>query len=81
MGFQILTAASMKTAVIWAVGLCGLIETCRHSKDACCILHEGDHRRSIRLHEAILKKTFIFINTVMFKTQAWKDRKIHKRIG
>jgi hypothetical protein len=41
MGFQVLTAASMKTAVVWNVAQCGLVEVYQRFRGACCLHHQG----------------------------------------
>jgi hypothetical protein len=40
--FQVLTAASMRMAVFWAVAPCSLVEVYRPFRGACCLHHQGD---------------------------------------
>jgi hypothetical protein len=41
MRFQVLTAASMKMAIFWAVAPCSLVEVYRRFRGACCLHHQG----------------------------------------
>jgi hypothetical protein len=41
MGFHVLTAASTKMAVFWAVAPCSLVEVHRHFRGAYCLHHQG----------------------------------------
>jgi hypothetical protein len=41
-GFEVLTAASMKMAVFWVVAPCSLVEVYRRFKGACCLHHHKD---------------------------------------
>jgi hypothetical protein len=42
--FQVLTAASMKIAVFWAVAPCFLVEVYRRFKGAYCLHNQSDDR-------------------------------------
>jgi hypothetical protein len=42
MGFEVLTAASMKMAVFWVVASCSLVEVFRRFRGARCLHHQGD---------------------------------------
>jgi hypothetical protein len=59
--FQVLTAASMKTAVFWVVAPCSLVEVYRRFRGACCLHHQG------RLHCATTQKTAIFIQNMILR--------------
>jgi hypothetical protein len=50
---QVLTAASMKMAVLWVVAPCSLVEVYRCFRSTCRLHHQGDRRQSI----GILSKT------------------------
>jgi hypothetical protein len=39
--FRVLTAASVKTAVLWHVAPCSLLEVYRRFRGACCLHHQG----------------------------------------
>jgi hypothetical protein len=39
---EVLTAASMKMAIFWAVAPCSLVEVFRRFGGACCFHHQGD---------------------------------------
>jgi hypothetical protein len=41
-GFEVLTAASMKTAVFWVVAPCSVVEVYQRFRDAYCLHHQGD---------------------------------------
>jgi hypothetical protein len=74
-GFEVLTAVSMKMAVFWVVAACSLVEFYQRFRGPCCLHHQGDHRpddggskgplkrwyNSTRLHAATTQKTAIFI--------------------
>jgi hypothetical protein len=70
-GFQVLTATSIMLAVFWEVAPCGLVDTDRCFRDACCLHHQGGEwtlkaplkRRSVStgLHGATSQKKAIFI--------------------
>jgi hypothetical protein len=40
--FEVLKAASVKTAVFWIVEPCSLVEVYRRFRGACCLHHQGD---------------------------------------
>jgi hypothetical protein len=40
--FQVLTAASMKMAVVWDLGSCSLVETDRRFRGVCCLHHQDE---------------------------------------
>jgi hypothetical protein len=42
MGFEVLTAASMRMAVFWVVAPYSLVEVYRRFRGACCLHHNGD---------------------------------------
>jgi hypothetical protein len=41
-GFEVLTAASMKMAVFWVVAPCSLVEVYERFGGTCCLHHQGD---------------------------------------
>jgi hypothetical protein len=41
MGFEVLTAASMKMAVFWIVAPCSLVEVYRHFRSVSCLHRQG----------------------------------------
>jgi hypothetical protein len=57
-GFQVLTAVSMKIAVFWVVAPCSLVEVYQRSTGPCCLHHQGD--RPTSLHGVTTQKTAIF---------------------
>jgi hypothetical protein len=40
-GFEVLTAASMKISVFLVVALCSLVEVYHHFRSSCCLHHQG----------------------------------------
>jgi hypothetical protein len=40
-GFEVLTAVSMKMAVFWVVAPCSLVEVCQRFRGPCCVHHQG----------------------------------------
>jgi hypothetical protein len=40
-GFEVLTAASMKMAVFWVVAPCNLVQVYQRFGGACCLHHQG----------------------------------------
>jgi hypothetical protein len=45
-GFEVLTAASMKMAVLWVVAPCSLVDVYQHFRGPCCLHHQGPVRTS-----------------------------------
>jgi hypothetical protein len=43
-GFEVLTAVSMKIAVFWVVAPCSLVEVYQRFRGPCCLHHQGDRR-------------------------------------
>jgi hypothetical protein len=43
-GFEVLTAVSVKMAVFWVVAPCSLVEVYQRFRGPCCLHHQGDHR-------------------------------------
>jgi hypothetical protein len=41
-GFEVLTAVSMKFAVFWVVAPCSLVEVYQCFRGPCCLHHQGD---------------------------------------
>jgi hypothetical protein len=41
-GFEVLTAVSMKIAVFWVVAPCSLVEFYQRFRGPCCLHHQGD---------------------------------------
>jgi hypothetical protein len=41
-GFQVVTAASMKISVFWVVALCSQVEIYQSFRGTCCLHHQGD---------------------------------------
>jgi hypothetical protein len=41
-GFEVLTAVSMKIAVFWVVAPCSLVEFYQRFRGPCCVHHQGD---------------------------------------
>jgi hypothetical protein len=41
-GFEVLTAVSMKMAVFWVVAPCSLVEFYQLFRGPCCLHHQGD---------------------------------------
>jgi hypothetical protein len=41
-GFEVLTAVSMKIAVFWVVAPCSLVEVYQRFRGPCCLHHQGD---------------------------------------
>jgi hypothetical protein len=41
-GFEVLTAVSMKMAVFWVVAPCSLVEAYQRFRGPCCLHHQGD---------------------------------------
>jgi hypothetical protein len=41
-GFEVLTAVSMKIAVFWVVAPCNLVEVYERFREPCCHHHQGD---------------------------------------
>jgi hypothetical protein len=56
-GFEVLTAVSMKMAVFGVVAPCSLVELYHRFRGPCCLHHQGN---STRLHCATTQKTAIF---------------------
>jgi hypothetical protein len=44
-GFEVLTAVSMKMAVFWVVAPCSLVEVYQRFGGPCCLHHQGDTHR------------------------------------
>jgi hypothetical protein len=47
-GFEVLTAVSMKMAVFWVVMLCSLVEVYQRFRRTCCLHHQGDESETTR---------------------------------
>jgi hypothetical protein len=45
-GFEVLTAVSMKFAVFWVVAPCSLVEVYQRFRGPCCLHHQGDEYAS-----------------------------------
>jgi hypothetical protein len=45
-GFEVLTAVSMKMAVFWVVAPCSLVEVYQRFRGPCCLHHQGDEYSS-----------------------------------
>jgi hypothetical protein len=41
-GFEVVTAVSMKMAVFWVVAPCSPVEVYQRFRDRCCLHHQGD---------------------------------------
>jgi hypothetical protein len=41
-GFEVLTAVSMKIAVFWDIAPCSLIEVYQRFRGPCCLYHQGE---------------------------------------
>jgi hypothetical protein len=41
-GFEVLTAVSLKIAVFWVVAPCSLVEVYQRFRGPCCLHHQGD---------------------------------------
>jgi hypothetical protein len=41
-GFEVLTAVSMKMAIFWVVAPCSLVEVYKLFRGPCCLHHQGD---------------------------------------
>jgi hypothetical protein len=53
---EVLTASSLKMAVLWDVAPCSLVDVYRRLRGACCVRHQGDNT-STRLQGTTSKKT------------------------
>jgi hypothetical protein len=63
-GFEVLTAVSMKKDVFWVVALCSLVEVYQRFRGSCCLHHQGNSGHScknIRLGLTSLKKQAVFV--------------------
>jgi hypothetical protein len=54
-GFEVLTAANMKTAAFRVVSQCSLVEVYRRFKDTCCLHYQGDRTRRYKPEDNHLK--------------------------
>jgi hypothetical protein len=63
-GFEVLTAVSMKIAVFWVVAPCSVGVVLERFRGRCCLHHQGN-RPSTRLHGATTQKTAIFNITLV----------------
>jgi hypothetical protein len=45
-GFEVVTAASMKMIVFWVVAPCSLVEVYQLFRGACCLHHQGNEPAS-----------------------------------
>jgi hypothetical protein len=59
-GFEVLTAVSMKMAVFWVVAPWSLVEVYQRFRGPCCLHHQGDEVAT-RLHGATTHKSAIFL--------------------
>jgi hypothetical protein len=65
-GFEVLTAASMKMAIFWVVAPCNLVEVYRRLRGICCRHHHGEDRRRLRKIIAVyFENHMMSINTLL----------------
>jgi hypothetical protein len=63
-GFEVLTAVSMKMAVFWVVAPCSLVEVYQRFRGACCLHRQGDEGL-IALNSSLVSTTAVVSKAIV----------------
>jgi hypothetical protein len=74
-GFQVLTAASMKSIAFREVALCSLVEVDRRFRGAYCLHHQGGE--TVMMEAVRTSETSVFLNEI---TQRYVSQGCHLQV-